>query len=431
MMDLTVQLGRGALGITALLGIAWLLSEDRRAISARLVLAGLALQMLLALLLLKLPGARQLFGAINELVLALNRATEAGTSFVFGHLGGAAAPYEMAYPENSFVLAFRALPLVLVIGALAAVLFHWRVLPVVVRGFAWLLQRTLGVGGALGLGAAANVFIGMVESPLLIKPYLGAMNRGALFALMTTGMATIAGTVMVLYATLLGDAVPNALGHILTASLVNAPAALVIAGILVPQSRACANGPPQDDLPALNLGYAGTMDAITRGALDALPLMLNIMAMLIVMVALVSLGNAALALLPQVGDAPLTLQRMLGWAFAPVVWLIGIPWQEATTAGQLMGIKTVLNELLAYLELARLPAEDLSERSRLIMTYALCGFANFGSLGIMIGGLGALAPTRRAEVAGSGCDRSSPGRWRRCSPAPWWACCCERPSGPA
>ncbi|WP_058554622.1 nucleoside transporter C-terminal domain-containing protein [Thiohalocapsa sp. ML1] len=402
MMDLTVQLGRGALGIGALLGIAWLLSEDRRAISARLVLAGLALQMLLALLLLKLPGARQLFGAINELVLALNRATEAGTSFVFGHLGGAAAPYEMAYPENSFVLAFRALPLVLVIGALAAVLFHWRVLPVVVRGFAWLLQRTLGVGGALGLGAAANVFIGMVESPLLIKPYLGAMNRGALFALMTTGMATIAGTVMVLYATLLGDAVPNALGHILTASLVNAPAALVIAGILVPQSRACANGSPQDELPALNLGYAGTMDAITRGALDALPLMLNIMAMLIVMVALVSLGNAALALLPQVGDAPLTLQRMLGWAFAPVVWLIGIPWQEATAAGQLMGIKTVLNELLAYLELARLPAEDLSERSRLIMTYALCGFANFGSLGIMIGGLGALAPTRRAEVAGLG-----------------------------
>nr|WP_156427594.1 nucleoside transporter C-terminal domain-containing protein [Thiohalocapsa sp. ML1] len=401
-MDLTVQLGRGALGIGALLGIAWLLSEDRRAISARLVLAGLALQMLLALLLLKLPGARQLFGAINELVLALNRATEAGTSFVFGHLGGAAAPYEMAYPENSFVLAFRALPLVLVIGALAAVLFHWRVLPVVVRGFAWLLQRTLGVGGALGLGAAANVFIGMVESPLLIKPYLGAMNRGALFALMTTGMATIAGTVMVLYATLLGDAVPNALGHILTASLVNAPAALVIAGILVPQSRACANGSPQDELPALNLGYAGTMDAITRGALDALPLMLNIMAMLIVMVALVSLGNAALALLPQVGDAPLTLQRMLGWAFAPVVWLIGIPWQEATAAGQLMGIKTVLNELLAYLELARLPAEDLSERSRLIMTYALCGFANFGSLGIMIGGLGALAPTRRAEVAGLG-----------------------------
>jgi concentrative nucleoside transporter, CNT family len=399
MMDLTVQLGRGALGITALLGIAWLLSEDRRAISARLVLGGLALQILLALLLLKLPGARQLFGAINELVLALNRATEAGTSFVFGHLGGAAAPYEMAYPENSFVLAFRALPLVLVIGALAAVLFHWRVLPVVVRGFAWLLQRTLGVGGALGLGAAANVFIGMVESPLLIKPYLGGMSRSALFALMTTGMATIAGTVMVLYATLLGDAVPNALGHILTASLVNAPAALVIAGILVPQPRAFADGPPQDELPALSLGYAGTMDAITRGALDALPLMLNIMAMLIVMVALVSLGNAALALLPPVGEAPLTLQRMLGWAFAPVVWLIGIPWQEATTAGQLMGIKTVLNELLAYLELARLPAEDLSERSRLIMTYALCGFANFGSLGIMIGGLGALAPTRRAEVA--------------------------------
>jgi concentrative nucleoside transporter, CNT family len=402
MMDLTVQLGRGALGIAALLGIAWLLSEDRRGISARLVLGGLALQFLLALVLLKLPGARQVFGAINELVLALNRATEAGTSFVFGHLGGAAAPFEVAYPENSFVLAFRALPLVLVIGSLAAVLFHWRVLPAVVRGFAWLLQRTLGVGGALGLGAAANVFIGMVESPLLIKPYLGGMSRGALFALMTTGMATIAGTVMVLYATLIGDAVPNALGHILTASLVNAPAALVVAGILVPQPPAFAGGARADELPALTQDYAGTMDAITRGALDAIPLLLNIMAMLIVMVALVSLGNAALTLLPQVGDAPLTLQRMLGWAFAPVVWLIGIPWQEATTAGQLMGIKTVLNELLAYLELARLPPADLSERSRLIMTYALCGFANFGSLGIMIGGLGTLAPARRAEVAALG-----------------------------
>jgi len=401
MMDLLVNAAHGALGISTLLACAWLLSEDRRAVSARLVLGGLTLQLALALLLLKLPAAQQVFVGVNQLVLALNRATEAGTSFVFGHLGGGAAPYEVAYPENSFVLAFRALPLLLVISALSALLFHWRVLPVIVRAFAWLLKRSLGVGGALGLGAAANVFVGMVEAPLLIKPYLASMSRAALFALMTTGMATIAGTVMVLYATLIGTSVPNALGHILTASLVNAPAALVIAGILVPP-RGGGQGDSGDELPRLAPDHAGAMDAITRGTLEAIPLLLNIIAMLIVMVALVSLGNELLALLPEVNGAPLTLERVLGWVFAPVVWLIGIPWQEATAAGQLMGIKTILNELLAYLQLARLPTDALSERSRLIMTYALCGFANFGSLGIMIGGLGALAPARRAEVAALG-----------------------------
>ena len=401
MMDLLVNAAHGALGISTLLACAWLLSEDRRAVSARLVLGGLTLQLALALLLLKLPAAQQVFVGVNQLVLALNRATEAGTSFVFGHLGGGAAPYEVAYPENSFVLAFRALPLLLVISALSALLFHWRVLPVIVRAFAWLLKRSLGVGGALGLGAAANVFVGMVEAPLLIKPYLASMSRAALFALMTTGMATIAGTVMVLYATLIGTSVPNALGHILTASLVNAPAALVIAGILVPPRRS-GQDDSGDELPRLAPDHAGAMDAITRGTLEAIPLLLNIIAMLIVMVALVSLGNELLALVPGVNGAPLTLERLLGWVFAPVVWLIGIPWQEATTAGQLMGIKTILNELLAYLQLARLPTDALSERSRLIMTYALCGFANFGSLGIMIGGLGALAPARRAEVAALG-----------------------------
>jgi CNT family concentrative nucleoside transporter len=388
----------GIFGVGVLLTLAWLLSENRRRVSARLIIGGLALQLLLALMLLKLPAAQGLFVAVNHAVLALQHATEAGTSFVFGHLGGGSAPYETVYPENSFVLAFRALPLVLVIGALSSLLFHWRVLPLLVRGMAWVLRRTLGIGGALGLGTAANVFIGMVESPLLIKPYLQQMSRSALFALMTTGMATIAGTVMVLYATLIGDAVPNAIGHILTASLINAPGALIVAGILIPQ--AAVGG--MDQIPAIERPSGSAMDAITRGTLDAIPLVLNIIAMLIVMVALVSVVNALLGLLPAPGAAPLTLQTLFGWLFAPVVWLIGIPWQEAITAGQLMGIKTALNELLAYLELAALPADALSERSRLIMTYALCGFANFGSLGIMIGGLGAMAPTRRAEIVALG-----------------------------
>jgi len=394
MSVMMLQVVQGLLGLCVLLGIAWLFSEDRRGVSPRLIVGGLMLQLALAVLLLKLPAAPGLFAAVNEAVLAVQRATEVGTSFVFGYLGGGNTPFETAYPENSFVLAFRALPLVLVIGALSALLFHWRVLPLLVRAFASLLRRTLGIGGALGLGTAANVFIGMVESPLLIKPYLRDMSRSALFALMTTGMATIAGTVMVLYATLIGDAVPNAMGHILTASLISAPAALVVAGLMIPGSAA------QDasETPRIDQDAGSAMDAVTRGTLDAIPLMINIMAMLVVMVALVSLANSALALLPAIGDAPLTLQRILGWLFAPLVWLIGIPWQEAVSAGQLMGIKTVLNELLAYLQLAALPADALSERSRLIMTYALCGFANFGSLGIMIGGLGTLAPERRSEV---------------------------------
>jgi CNT family concentrative nucleoside transporter len=394
-MDIAVQLLRGAFGISAILALAWMLSEDRRGVSGRLVVGGLLLQIVLALLLLKLPAAQQIFVLANQVVLAISRATEAGTGFVFGHLGGGPTPFDVTQPQHSFVLAFRALPLVLVIGALSALLFHWRVLPALVRGFAWVLQRTLGVGGALGLGAAANVFIGMVEAPLVVKPYLAGLSRGALFALMTTGMATIAGTVMVLYATLIGDIVPNAIGHILTASLINAAGALVIAGIMIPQPGAARSEP----LPTLQQEHSGAVAAITRGTMDAVPLLLNIVAMLIVMVALVTLANELLALLPPVTGEPLTLERMLGWVFAPVVWLIGIPWSEAATAGQLMGIKTALNEFLAYAHLAGLPADALSDRSRLVMTYALCGFANFGSLGIMLGGLGGMVPERRGEVA--------------------------------
>jgi CNT family concentrative nucleoside transporter len=256
----------------------------------------------------------------------------------------------------------------------------------------------MGIGGALGLGAAANIFVGMTEAPLLIRPYLRSMSRSALFGLMTCGMATIAGTVMVLYASVLGGAIEDALGHILTASLISAPAALMVAGLLVPH----AADEPADEDAVLKHDYRGTMDAITRGTLDAIPLFLNIIAMLVVLVALVTLANQALGLLPQVFGEPLTLQRVLGWLMAPVVWLIGIPWAEAQTAGALMGIKTILNELLAYLELAGLAEGELSDRSRLIMTYALCGFANFGSLGIMIGGLGALAPERRGEIVALG-----------------------------
>ncbi|MBK1700404.1 NupC/NupG family nucleoside CNT transporter [Thiococcus pfennigii] len=388
---------QGLIGLVVLIGLAWLLSEDRRRVRPRLIVAGLALQFLIAVALLKLPPLQDGFLALNALATALQTATQAGTELVFGYLGGAAAPFETAYPHNSFVLAFRALPLILVISALSALLFHWRVLPLAVRAFAWLLRRTLGTGGPLGLGAAANVFVGMTEAPLLIRPYLQGLSRSALFGIMACGMATIAGTVMVLYATLLTGVIPDPLGHVLTASLINAPAALLIAGVLVPEA---------EEEPKIEVRVASesrsAMDAITRGTLEAIPLWLNIIAMLIVMLALVSLLNQALGLLPDIAGDPLTAQRLLGWAMAPVVWLIGIPWSEAATAGSLMGIKTVLNELVAYIELAALPDGALSPRSELIMTYALCGFANLGSLGILIGGLGTMAPARRPEIVALG-----------------------------
>ena len=380
------------LGLAALTALAWAFSENRRATNWKSVAAGLVLQFVLALLLLKLPLFKELFLGLNSALLSLQEATRAGTSFVFGYLGGGDLPFDEKTPGGTFVLAFRALPLILVVSALSAVLFYWRILPWVVRGVAWALQETLGIGGALGLGTAANIFVGMVESPLFIRPYLLQMSRSELFALMTTGMATIAGTVMVLYATILSQALPDAMGHILTASIISAPAAIMVARLMVPETGAGTAGeltPPA--------AYAGTMDAVIRGTADGLKLLINIVALLIVLVALVSLLNQILGL---AGD--ISLQKILGWIMAPVVWLMGVPWAEAQTAGALMGTKTVLNEFVAYLELAQLPKEALSEHSRLIMTYALCGFANFGSLGIMIGGMAGMAPERREEIVGLG-----------------------------
>jgi concentrative nucleoside transporter, CNT family len=384
---------QGWLGIVLLLGVAWLVSEDRRGMRPRMLLVGLLLQFGLAAALLWLPFFKTLFIGLNELILALDRATAAGTAFVFGYLGGAALPFPEAYPGASFVLAFRALPLVLVVSALSALLFHWRILPLLVRAFSWLLSRTLQVGGAVGVGAAANIFIGMVEAPLLVRPYLRQMSRGELFIVMTCGMSTIAGTVLVLYAVILRDVIPDPLGHILTASLISAPAAIVIAQLMIPPGEGCTGG----DVAPFS-GCSSAMDAITHGTMEGLKLLLNIVAMLVVLVALVHLLNQGLALLPGPGGAPLTLQRMLGWLMAPVAWLIGVPWREAQVAGSLLGTKTMINEFVAYLDLAALPEGALGERSRLIMSYALCGFANFGSLGIMIGGLGAMVPERREEI---------------------------------
>ncbi|MDP2242020.1 MAG: nucleoside transporter C-terminal domain-containing protein [Burkholderiales bacterium] len=384
-------------GFGALLFIAWLISENRRAVPWRIVISGVVLQVVLAALLFKLPVFKIFFLVLNDALLALERATQAGTSFVFGYLGGGPLPFDETPAGITFILAFRALPLILVVSALTSLLYYWRVLPFIVKSISVVLEKTMGVGGAVGLSTAANIFVGMVEAPLFIRPYLARMSRGELFMVMTGGMAGIAGTVMVLYASLLGPVVPDAMGHILSASIISAPAALVMAALMVPPQGEPTAGSLAQTQPA-----RGAMDAVTRGTLDGLTLLLNIVALLIVLVALVTLANLTLGALPEINGQSVTLQRMLGLLMAPLVWLAGIPWSEAVTAGALMGTKTILNEFIAYADMALLADGELSLRSRLIMTYALCGFANFGSLGILIGGLATMVPDRRDEIVALG-----------------------------
>jgi concentrative nucleoside transporter, CNT family len=398
-------------GVFALLVIAWGLGENRRAVSLKQAGIGLAVTLVTAVVLIKLPFVAHAFGVINDAVGAISSASRAGTSFVFGYLGGGALPFDIKTPGADFILAFQALPVILVMSVLTSLLFYWRILPPVVRGMAWLLERTLGVGGAVGLSTAANIFLGMVEAPLFIRPYLAQLTRSELFLVMTGGMAGIAGTVLVLYATLLAPLIPDAAAHFVIASVLGAPAAILVSLIMVPETKENHTGgsdvPPvaadvRGMTPDRGLAASSTMDAIVKGTVAGLELLLNIVAMLIVLVALVYLANALLGLLPNAGGAAISLQRVLGYAMAPVCWLMGLPWPQAVTAGSLMGVKTVLNELIAYVDLSKLGPDTLDPRSRLIMLYAMCGFANFGSLGIMIGGLGTMAPQRREEISALG-----------------------------
>jgi CNT family concentrative nucleoside transporter len=393
-----MQTLQSAFGIFALIGLAFAISENRSAVSWKQVAVGLLATFGTAFLLLKVPGVKTAFAAINDAVGAISAATRAGTSFVFGYLGGGALPYDLKTPGADFVLALQALPIVLVMSVLTTLLFYWRILPPIVRGFAWLLERTFGVGGAVGLSTAANIFLGMVEAPLFIRPYLASLSRSELFIVMTGGMAGIAGTVLVLYATILGPVLPDAAGHFVVASVLGAPAAILISLLMVPETQKKHTDALADTEPVAT----SSMDAIVRGTAAGLELLLNICAMLIVLVALVHLVNAIIGVLPSLGGAPITLQRLLGYPMAPICWLMGIPWDQARLAGGLMGIKTILNEFIAYVELSKLPPDALDPRSRLILLYAMCGFANFASLGIMIGGLATMAPERREDVISLG-----------------------------
>lgn len=386
---------QSAFGVIALLGLAWLCGENRSKVSLRQAAIGLAVTLATAIVLLKLPIVARAFGTINDAVSTIAAASRAGTSFVFGYLGGGTLPFDLKAPGADFVLALQALPVVLVISVLTTLLFHWRILPPIVRGMAWLLERTLGIGGAVGLSTAANIFLGMVEAPLFIRPYIAQLTRSELFLVMTGGMAGIAGTVLVLYATFMAPLMPDASAHFVIASVLSAPAAILVSLIMVPETEDRRTSGLMTDAAS---PASSTMDAIVKGTSAGIELLVNIVALLLVFVALMYLMNAILMLLPTMGGTPLTGQRIVGYLMAPICWLMGLPWDQALTAGSLMGVKTILNELIAYVQLSKLGPDALDPRSRLIMLYALCGFANFASLGIMIGGLGTMAPERRDEI---------------------------------
>jgi CNT family concentrative nucleoside transporter len=407
-MSLQVQ---SLAGLVVIPLIAWLLSERHSAIGparlVRLLAAGLGLQLAIAGIMLNVAAVRVAFDWAAGIVTALQSATGAGVQLVFGYLAGGPAPFQTVDPRNTFILAFHALPLILVISALTKLFYHWGILQRVVHAIGWVLRRTLGVSGPVGTSAAANIFVGMVEAPLLVRPYLATMSRAGLFATMTVGMAGVAGTVLAVYATILQSVLPGAAGHLIVASVISVPAALLLSELMVPQEPAKAGAEALgasdvDDKIVIDDPPRSSMDAIAQGTWEGVVLLANVTAMLIVAVALVALANQLLGLAAAPFGLQLTFQQILGLAFAPLAWLTGIPWAECSAAGALLGVKTVLNEFIAYLQLAATAPAALSDRSRLILTYALCGFANFGSLGIMVGGIAAMVPARRAEVASLG-----------------------------
>lgn len=379
------------LGILVFPALAWVLGSRSRQVSWRLATGALGLQIGLAVVFVFTPGLRDLLAALNSVVLTLDQSTTKAAGFMFGYLAGAALPFEETSPGGSFIVAFRVLPLIMVVSAISAVLFHWGVLQRVVAGFAWLLKRVMGISGPLGFSASSTLFLGIIEAPLIVKPYLQKMSSSELLALMTCAMATVAGTVMVLYASVLEPVLPNAMGHILVASAVSIPAALLMAHLHLPGEI----GAESEEKMEIKVESQSTMDALMRGTREGLEMCLQIAATIIVLFALVHFFNAGLGLLP----GELTLERMVAWVFAPIVWLMGIPAEEVMVAAELMGTKTVLNEFVAYLNFASTSGAGLSETSRVIMVYAMCGFANLGSLGILVGGLDAIIPERRKEVA--------------------------------
>lgn len=396
-MHYTFENGRSLLAVVGIIFLCWLFSEKKTRFPFTLLALALALQAALVLLLFALPNAKPVLNAITGVVAALSRATSEGTTFVFGYLGGRDVPYAPLTPQTppAFIFGFQVLPLILVIATLSAFLWHIGVLKIIIRVFGFLFERTLRLGGACATAVASNIFLGNVESSIVIRAYLPKLTRSEIFTVMTVGLAGVAGSTMVAYATILKDVLPNAAAHVLVASIISAPAAVLLSRIMIPPGADIDAG--RIDYSS-SLKYDGIMDALTRGVQDGLLVAVNVAAMLIVFVALVALANALLGVLPPVAGAPLSLQRIMGWLFAPAAYAIGIPWNEAQTAGNLLGVKLFLTEFAAYIKLSEIPVAEMSERTRMILTYALCGFANVASVGITIGGLTQLYPPERRSM---------------------------------
>lgn len=390
---------RGLIGLGLCIALCWALSENRARFPVALVLGALAMQAGLVLILFGFPPAQVVLNGVNGAMAGLTDATNRGAQFVFSYLAGGDQPFAAASAgaPAPFVFAFRVLPLILVISALSALLWHWRILEWITKGFGLVFEKTMGLGGASALATAANIFMGMIESPLVIRAYLDKLTRAELFLMMVVGLSTIAGSTMAAYATIVAPVLPNGAAHVLTASIISAPAGVMLARIMIPE----APGTRGADYAA-TLKYESSMDALMRGIQDGVAIVVNVAATLLVFVALVWIVNNLMALAPPVDGAPLTLQRIFGYVFAPVAYVLGVPWSESVFAGDILGTKLFLTEFIAFLDLAAAPAELVSERTRMILTYAICGFANVGSLGIMLGGLCTLMPGRRAEILALG-----------------------------
>jgi len=394
-MHFSPENARAAIAVVVIIAACWLLSENKRRFPIWLTLGAVATQAGLVVAVFSIPNSAGLLSGVSAAFDGLASASDRGAQFVFGHLSGGPAPFA-TQPEGTpapFIFGFRVLPLILVISALSALLWHWRILEWITRLFGLLFEKTLGLGGASALAVAANLFMGMIESPLVIRGYLDKLSRSELFLMMVVGLATVAGSTMIAYAVILGPVLPNAAAHVLIASIISAPAGILLARIIIPEAADAK--PPDYDL---TLKYENSMDAITRGVQDGIMVAVNVAGFLIVFVAFVWIANNLLALAPPILGEPITLQRIFGLVFAPVAYMIGIPAGEANAAGNVLGTKLFLTEFIAFIELAAVPETVISERTRMILTYAVCGFANVASVGIMTGGLTALMPARRSEV---------------------------------
>jgi concentrative nucleoside transporter, CNT family len=387
---------RAILGLLLIYAIAWAVSENRGRLPWKIILGATFIQLAFALLLYGVPVIKQGLSRAGDVVTVLQNAARAGTSFVFGYVGDntawmtpGMAPEKVDAPPGPLFF-FQILPLVIVVAALSAMLWHWHVLRWITKGFAIVFTRLMGISGATSLAVSANVFMGMTEAPVLIKPYLPRMNRSEILVVMTAGFATIAGSVMVIYISFLAPVMKDPLAQLLTASLMAAPAAVAIALTICPDTS-----DKTEKLKEPDMEYQSTMDAFARGASDGMQIILNIATMLIAALALLYIVNQILGAFPDVMGAKLSIERVLGWVFSPLMYMIGVPWEEAQKAGSLMGIKTVLTEFKAFLDLAAVPDAEMTDRTRRIVANAICGFANFGSMGILIGGLSIICPEKR------------------------------------